>query len=176
VEAGDSCRAVAALFGVSVASVVKWSQRKRRTGSAAARPMGGKRPYAVAGERDWLLARVAETPDVTLRALVAELAERGITVSYFAVWHFFENEGVTFKKKVCAPVNKIVLTSHGGGGAGRPIRVSSIRRVWSSSMRPGPTFGPGPARCGDCSTSMMVPIAPGSTASGVIRNRKRADL
>jgi transposase len=29
VEAGDSCRAVAALFGVSVASVVKWSQRKR---------------------------------------------------------------------------------------------------------------------------------------------------
>ena len=98
VEAGDSCRAVAALFGVSVASVVKWSQRKRQTGSAAARPMGGKRPYAVAGERDWLLARVAETPDVTLRALVAELAARGVAVSYFAVWHFFENEGITFKK------------------------------------------------------------------------------
>ncbi|MGE4063133.1 MAG: helix-turn-helix domain-containing protein, partial [Rhodospirillaceae bacterium] len=29
VEAGDSCRAVAARFGVSVSSVVKWSQRKR---------------------------------------------------------------------------------------------------------------------------------------------------
>jgi len=138
VEAGDSCRAVAALFGVSVASVVKWSQRKRQTGSAAARPMGGKRRYAVAGERDWLLARVAETPDVTLRALVVELAARGVTVSYFAVWHFFENEGITFKKKVCAPVNRTVRTSRGGGSAGRRIRTSSIRHDWSSSTRPGP--------------------------------------
>jgi transposase len=96
---GQSCRQVAARFGVSVASVVKWSQRFRATGSAAAKPMGGHRPYALAGERDWLLARIAETPDVTLRGLVAELAERGIKVSYYAVWHFFEHEGISFKKK-----------------------------------------------------------------------------
>lgn len=36
VAAGQSCRAVAATFKVSVASVVKWSQRFRATGSAAA--------------------------------------------------------------------------------------------------------------------------------------------
>ena len=36
VAAGRTCRATAALFGVSVASVVKWSQRWRATGSAAA--------------------------------------------------------------------------------------------------------------------------------------------
>ena len=41
VTAGRSCRATAALFGVSVASVVKWSQRWRLTGSAAAGKMGG---------------------------------------------------------------------------------------------------------------------------------------
>ena len=99
VTAGDSCRAVAATFKVSVASVVKWSQRFRRTGSAAPRPMGGNRPYALAGERDWLLRRLAEKPDLTLRALLAELAERGIKVSYYAVWHFFEHEGISFKKK-----------------------------------------------------------------------------
>jgi len=99
VAAGQSCRQVASTFGVSVASVVKWSQRFRRTGSAAARPMGGNRRYVLAGERDWLLGRLAEKPDVTLRALVAELAERGIVVSYYAVWHFFEHEGVSFKKK-----------------------------------------------------------------------------
>ena len=99
VAAGASCRAVAATFKVSVASVVKWSQRFRATGSAAARPMGGNRPYALAGERDWLLSRLAETPDLTLRALVAELAQRGIKVSYYAVWHFFEHEGISFKKK-----------------------------------------------------------------------------
>ena len=99
VASGLSCRVVAARFQVSVASVVKWSQRWRATGSAAARPMGGRRPYALAGERDWLLARIAEKPDLTLRALAAELAERGVRVSYYAVWHFFEHEGVSFKKK-----------------------------------------------------------------------------
>ena len=99
VGAGQSCRQVASTFGVSVASVVKWSQRFRMTGSPAPRRRGGNRPYALAGERDWLLGRLAEKPDVTLRALVAELAERGILVSYYAVWHFFEHEGVSFKKK-----------------------------------------------------------------------------
>ena len=95
VAGGASCRAVAATFKVSVASVVKWSQRYRATGSAAARPIGGNRPYVLASERGWLLKRI----DVTLRALLAELAERGIKVSYYAVWHFFEHEGISFKKK-----------------------------------------------------------------------------
>jgi transposase len=99
VASGESCRAVAAKFKVSVASVVKWAQRFRSTGSAAARPMGGNRPYILACERDWLLARLAEQPDITLRALLSELADRGIKVSYYAVWHFFEHEGISFKKK-----------------------------------------------------------------------------
>jgi transposase len=99
VAAGESCREVAATFQVSVASVVKWSKRFRATGSAAARPMGGNRPYALAAEREWLLKRLSQQPDVTLRALLAELAERGIKVSYYAVWHFFEHEGISFKKK-----------------------------------------------------------------------------
>jgi transposase len=55
VASGESCRKVAKVYQVSVASVVKWSQRHRATGSAAARPMGGKRPRSLAGERDWLL-------------------------------------------------------------------------------------------------------------------------
>ena len=99
VASGRSCRSVAATFGVSVASVVKWSQRFRATGSAAARKVGGRRPYALLAERDWLLSRFKAKPDITLRALAAELAERGIKVSYFAVWHFFEHEGISFKKK-----------------------------------------------------------------------------
>jgi transposase len=97
VASGQSCRAVAATFKVSVASVVKWSQRQRATGSAAAYKVGGRRPFALAGERGWLLARLAEKPDITLRALGAELAARGI--KHFAVWHFFEHEGISFKKK-----------------------------------------------------------------------------
>ena len=98
VEAGHSRHEAAGVFGVSVASAVRSVQRQRATGSVAAKRMGGHRPYALAGERDWLLSRIAETPDVTLRGLLAELCERGVVVSYFAVWHFFEHEGISFKK------------------------------------------------------------------------------
>jgi transposase len=95
VRCGRSCRATAALFGVSVASVVKWSARFRQTGSAAAKPMGGARRLKLAGERAWLLQRLAEK-GVTLRGLVGELAERGTRVSYGALWLFVHREGLSF--------------------------------------------------------------------------------
>src|SRR4051812_34975218 len=121
VVAGESCRAVAAPFKVSGASVVKWSQRFRATGSAAARPMGGNHPYVLTSERNWLLRRLAEQPDITLRALLAELAERGISVSYYAVWHFFEHEGISFKKK---PARQRAGSSRRGKAAGAVEEVS----------------------------------------------------
>jgi hypothetical protein len=43
VSKGESCRAVALRFGVSVSSAVKWSQRYRSTGSVAPGKMGGHR-------------------------------------------------------------------------------------------------------------------------------------
>ena len=55
VTAGESCREVARTFKVSVASVVKWSQRFRATGSAAAKPVGGVRRNSLRGQRDWLV-------------------------------------------------------------------------------------------------------------------------
>src|SRR4029077_18816285 len=64
VASGRTCRATAALFGVSVASVVKWSQRWRTSGNAAAKQMGGWRQLRLRREREWLLARIAEKPDL----------------------------------------------------------------------------------------------------------------
>ncbi len=105
VVGGRTCRATAALFGVSVASVVKWSQRLRATGSAAAsKPMGGVRPAVLANERDRLLARIKTAPDLTLRALQAELAERGVVVSHWTVWKLFASEGVTEVVPFCETV------------------------------------------------------------------------
>ena len=98
VMAGESCRSVAAAFRVSVASVVRWSQRFRATGSAAARPMGGNRPPTLAEESDWLLSRLAEQPDLTLRALVVELGERGVVTSYGSVWRSVHRASLSFKK------------------------------------------------------------------------------
>jgi transposase len=65
VAGGHTTRAAAASFDVSVASVVKWTQRARATGSAAAKAVGRKRPHLLEGERDWLLARLDEKPELT---------------------------------------------------------------------------------------------------------------
>lgn len=99
VAAGQSCRVVAKLFSVGVSTVIRWVQRQKSTGSCAARPMGGKRRAVLLPERDWLLARVAAAPDLTIRALRAELAACGTKVSYDAVWRFLCTERLTFKKK-----------------------------------------------------------------------------
>jgi transposase len=61
--------------------------------------MGGGKPLLLKSQRGWLLARIAEKPDLTLRAVVAELAERGTPASYGAVWRFFKHEAISFKKK-----------------------------------------------------------------------------
>ena len=99
VEAGHSVREVAKTFGVSVASVVKWSQRKRQTGSLAAKRMGSRQLRSLAAQRDWMLARIADKPDVTLRELVVELNARVGATSYGSVWRLLRDEGISFKKK-----------------------------------------------------------------------------
>ena len=53
VMAGESCRAVAASFQVSVAAVVKWSQQFRATGSAAARQASGRAGAAEGRRVGW---------------------------------------------------------------------------------------------------------------------------
>jgi transposase len=98
VAAGATCRKVAEIYQVSVASVVKWSQRFRTTGSAAAKRMGGHQRRSLTKERDWLLARLAAVPDLTLRALVVELGERGVATSYGSVWRIVHDAGISFKK------------------------------------------------------------------------------
>lgn len=80
-------------------SVVKWRQRARTTGSAAARPMGGKRPVLLAGQRAFVLDRIALKPHISIRALQAELAEHGTVASYGAVWTFLHRQGLSHKKK-----------------------------------------------------------------------------
>ena len=95
---GRSARWAAATFGVSVASAVRWSQRRRRTGQVSPGKIGGHRKPILLPERAWLHARLAAEPDVTLRALLAELHGRGVKASYGALWLFLDREGMSFKK------------------------------------------------------------------------------
>jgi transposase len=98
VSAGDSCRSVAARFGVSVSSVVKWSQRYRATGSVAPGKVGGHRKPILDRHRAFILERIAQTSHLTLHRLKDELAKQGVIVSHDAIWRFLRREGLRFKK------------------------------------------------------------------------------
>jgi putative transposase len=137
VLAGESCRSVAARFGVAVSSVVKWSQRYRATGSVAPGRMGGHRKRVLEPYRAFIAERVRETPHLTLHGLKDELAARGVTVSHNAVWLFLRREGLSFKKKRCLPLSRPAPTLRGGGSVGGPGNRGSTLKASSSLTRPG---------------------------------------
>jgi len=102
VAAGEPIRVVAAALRISPSCVSKWSGRLHATGSAAPAQIGGYKPRAISGEQaTWLKERV-QGNDFTLRGLVAELAERGLSVDYRTVWSFVHEEDLSFKKKRAA--------------------------------------------------------------------------
>jgi transposase len=103
VSGGESCRAVAARFGVAVSSVVKWSQRWRSTGSVAPGKMGGHRKRTLEPHRAFIEERIRQMPHLTLHKLKDELAARGVIVSHNAVWMFLRREGLRFKKNAVRP-------------------------------------------------------------------------
>src|SRR5215510_14493911 len=133
VAAGESCRKAAAAFRVSVASVVKWSQRYRATGSAPAKPVGNRRGSSWAVHRDWLLARREAVPDLTLRALVAELGDLGVVTSDGSVWRGVHAADITFKKTRICP-NVCVSDAEGIALSGlSALRPESGRRTRSQT-------------------------------------------
>lgn len=98
VETGVSCHEAAAIFEVSPSSAIKWVARWRRSGSLAAKPMGGKRsPLDV--HKEWLLALTAAEPDLTLQEIRSRLRQRGLVVSASSVWRFYDRHDISFKKK-----------------------------------------------------------------------------
>jgi putative transposase len=99
VAAGESARTVASVLQVSVSSVIKWTQRQRRTGSVAPGKMGGHRPRLLSGKHgDFVLERVTAEPHATLRGLAGELGERGLAIHHATVGRFLHREKRSFKK------------------------------------------------------------------------------
>jgi len=82
--------------------------------------MGRAQLRSLAGEWDWLQARLAATPDLTLRALVAELRERGVATSYGSVWRIVRDGGVTFKKNT---------VRHRAGSARRGAQATALEEI-----------------------------------------------
>ena len=86
-------------FSIGRATAVRWAAKFRATGDVAIGKVGGHRRPVLEGHEDWLRQRLAAESHVSLRKLQAELATRGIIVSYFAVWTMVHRLGLSFKKK-----------------------------------------------------------------------------
>jgi transposase len=97
VEMGASRREAAERFDVSASSAVKWLQRWRDNGSAAAKPRGGGvsplEKFAVQ-----ILALIAQQPDRTLVETVAVLRKQRIRTSRSSLWRFLDRHNITLKK------------------------------------------------------------------------------
>jgi transposase len=98
IESGASRREAADRYELSASVVVLWTQRWEQTGSFAATPSGGS-ISPLEKHSEWLLALVAEQPDLTLSEIVAAMRKRRIIGSRSAVWRFFDRHGISVKKK-----------------------------------------------------------------------------
>jgi transposase len=100
VAQGERVRMVAARFQVSASSAVRLGQKLRAGADLAPAKRGGpRRPSITPALADWLKARLAAKPDLTMRALAAELRERGTPVTHDTVWRFVRRTGLTVKKR-----------------------------------------------------------------------------
>jgi transposase len=97
VETGASRREAAERYGLSPSVVVIWVQRFEETGSVAAKPSGGS-TSPLEKHAEFLLALIAEQPDLTLDEIVAVMRKRRITGSRSAVWRLFARRNISFKK------------------------------------------------------------------------------
>jgi len=108
---GLSCREAATRFDIAASTVVNWSRRLREKGDLASGQMGGhKLPTIRDDHRIWLVER-CRSRAFTLRGLVIELGERGVSVDYRSVWEFVRAERLTYKKRRWWPSSKIDPTS-----------------------------------------------------------------
>jgi transposase len=97
IEGGASRREAAEHFDICPSSAIKWMQRLEKTGSCAAKPMGGSLSPLDRHKKE-LLALIAETPDATLDEIVSAMHKRKIPGSRTALWRFLDRHGITLKK------------------------------------------------------------------------------
>jgi transposase len=135
---GKSARGSAAHFGVGIATAIVWVRRMRESGDRSARKQGGTKRCKLDPHRDYLLALIDETPDLTISELLEQLAaERGVTVSRSTLWEFLDRCGLTFKKRLHKRASRSVPMSPSGAKTGSKDNPTSTRNDSSSSTRPG---------------------------------------
>ena len=134
-EGRGTRRQIASLFGVSTAWVRRLLQRRRQTGSFAAKPHAGGPPPKLTPERcDRLAVLVTAQPDATL----AELRDRlGMAVHLSTVCRALARLGLPVKKKSRGRPSRTDPTCGTGGRPSAAGRRASTQAAGSSSTRRG---------------------------------------
>lgn len=110
-EAGMSCRAAAARFGIGVATAVRWRQMAREHGRAiAGKPGGDQRSSKTDTHADLIMAMLDEDRDITLAEIQSGLAGQGVHVGIGTLWRFFDRRGITRKKRLGTRSSRIAPT------------------------------------------------------------------
>lgn len=100
VAEGQSYRAAAERFRVSVDSIVEWRKLEREQGHPERRPMGGDtRSWKIEAERDAVLGILDENPGFTLAELRRALAARGLVFGRGAIRNFPGRRGIALRKR-----------------------------------------------------------------------------
>ena len=148
VEAGHSCHEAARHFEVSVAFVIRLMAAYRTTGSLAPKPEGGWRYSKLDPHREFLIRRVAETNDLTMPQLAAELLALGTKITPASISRWLRRQGYRFKKNAAGQrsfdrlrMRKDARTCVRRASTGTPSesRACTRSRIGSCfSMRPAP--------------------------------------
>ena len=101
VAAGQSARGAAARFGIGPATAIRWVRRWRETGERTARKQGHPPGSKLDAHAPYLLGLVAAQVDLTLAEVQRRLArERGVRVALGTLWGFYQQQGLTYKKRL----------------------------------------------------------------------------
>jgi transposase len=138
VEDGQSRRAAAAHFKVSVSFVVNLMKAVRTRGSFVPKPSGGRRHAKLEPHRSFLLALLVEKADITMPELAAELAAATGGPASLSRWLI--RAGFRFKKTLRASEHDRPMSNRHetNGPAFANPRCGLSRIGWSSSTRPEP--------------------------------------
>ena len=127
VEDGLSRNEAARIFRVGIASAIRWVSAFEQTQHTAALPTGGDRRSVLKPHRTWLLELRRKENDLTLDAIAERLLRtHGVKADKSVLSRFLAVEAISFKKKPCAPANRIVPTSLSVGKRGGARKRASM--------------------------------------------------
>ena len=107
VAAGATCRQAAERFGVSRASVSRWSQQKQREGHVAPKPLGGdQRSQRIEAHAALILQTYEARPQIFLHELRDALQEHGVAVSASSLSRFLARHRISRKKGRCTQLSR----------------------------------------------------------------------